>query len=118
MREGCSEVVRCVVAPGTVAGVETISGEYAGTSYTVKMLADGIALEVLSEGSPAGGSGSESHVGVTDDSFTAFLGKLGLTRGDLPGYVASLRGEQWREFWHLVSEFASSRFTWFDTDWD
>lgn len=102
----------------TVEGVQTISGSHAGTSYTVSILADGIALEVLSDGSPAGGSGSESHLGVASESFEALLGKLGLDPAELPGYVASLRGEEWREFWHLVTEFATSRFTWFDTNWD
>jgi len=98
--------------------VQTISGSYAGTSYTVTLLADGIALEVLSDGSPTGGSGSESRVGVRHAAFEAFLGKIGLSDADLPGYLASLRGEEWREFWYLASEFATSRFTWFDTNWD
>lgn len=110
--------MRVLAAVGTVENMQTISGSHAGTSYTVKVLPDGIALEVLSDGSPAGGSGSESHLGVAAESFEALLGKLGLSPDELPGYVASLRGEEWREFWHLVTEFATSRFTWFDTNWD
>lgn len=115
---GSHRVLHEKVAAGTIDRVHTIAGAHAGTSYTVKLDADRIALEVLSDGSPAGGSGSESHLGVDADAFAAFLGKLGLTSDELPGYIASLRGVEWREFWYLVSEFATSRFTWFDTNWD
>lgn len=110
--------MRVVTPVDTVEGVQTVSGSHAGASYTVKILADAIALEVLSAGSPAGGSGSESRLGVAAESFEALLAKLGLDPAELPGYVVSLRGKEWREFWHMVTEFATSRCTWFDTNWD
>lgn len=103
---------------GTVSTVEMVTGIHEGTSYTVKILSDGIALEVFSSGSPTGGSSAESYLSATGESFVALLDKLGLAPGELPGCVASLRGGQWRDLWHLVSASASSRFTWFDTDWD
>jgi len=98
--------------------VEKRVGVHEGTSYTVRFLPDGFALEVLSAGSPTGGAGAESYLSVTGEQFVSLLGELGLASGEMPGYVSSLCGESWREFWYLVSANASSRFTWFDTDWD
>ena len=94
--------------------METISGSHAGASYTVGILPDGIAVDVFSTGSPGRGAGGESQLGVTSEAFEAFLGKLGLTREELPAYIGSLRGGEWCEFWCLVSEHASTRRTWFD----
>lgn len=95
----------------------TVRGVHQGTEYTVGIEPGRLSLEVLSEGSPAGGSGSESQLGVSRASLARLLEKLGLDEDGLTGYVRSLRGEEWREFWHLVSEYADSRFTWFETDW-
>lgn len=104
--------------PGrTLLGVGMISCAHQGTSYTVEISEGGLALEVLSSGSPLGGSGSESYLGVTGEAFVVLLAKLGISEPELPGYLSSLRGAEWQEFWSLVVEFATSRFSWFDTDW-
>lgn len=92
-------------------------GEYAGTSYTLDSHPGRLHLQVLSPGSPAGGSGSESQLDVDGAAYTALLAELRLAETELDAYLSSLQGEQWREFWHRVSVHATSRFTWFDTAW-
>lgn len=93
-------------------------GVHEGTSYTVRLLPDRFALGVHPPGSPTVGADAEPYLSMTGEQLVSLLGELNLTSGELSGYVPSLCGEQWRKFWYLVSANVSSRFTWFDTDWD
>ena len=101
--------MRVVLSPGTVTSVQTISGSHAGALYTVGILDNGIAVNVTSTRSPGRGRGGESQLGVTAEAFSAFLGKIGISREELPGYIATLRGAEWCEFWSLVCEYAATR---------